>query len=582
MLQDSLRSAVYRSLTKPLADGCEATDTCTTNTQSRTSKSCGPTFLQHTQVKDQQRESEKETSTMRRRDTSEAQLSRVSRGARELTRMIDSMSKSPNLNGQSKHFAGDLLRGSLDLEESLAMLSEIQEGSRRFGLQEPRFSVDGCYTKRSEFVGKFGYQEARHSVDGSSRSSVEQMQRVSASMYRSKQRSGCDEKSRYSFDGSSRTQELERMCQVRFKQSSRLTEEEIGDQETSKYKKFGLQDPRLSVSGSSRERIGELSRVIKESLLQQNLLSRSPEDERTGRITSSVSPTPQPTKAKGTNLVAKLMGLEEVPAQEVEHVEYEDKKKPSNVSRPAIDIDRPKAKKLQLVGEKKKAKPKQKSLQEIIEAMQFKGLLKGTQFDIPRIIPHPFDEMRWESFSRSFAGDKESPPIVIMKPLYLPQWERAEVQKTLLPDKLSGNLIKEKNVSDQDPAFSRSLERGEVKSIEKAEIDGFSIVSQKLQRKEALKARKKADERQKPLLDVKIDAEKKHGKAKRVPISQTNTTPSAPAKSDKRLSRTKTKVFPVKPEPKNSANFVKEKKSPTAKSDAKSTNIKVTAASTSC
>lgn len=100
------------------------------------------------------------------KERSDWQLLRVSRGAHELAKMVDSWSKSSNADpGHQKYIVNDLLRGTMELQESVLMLSRLQEDSRRISmmkmmrrggeeedevrphrLQEHRFSADGCST----------------------------------------------------------------------------------------------------------------------------------------------------------------------------------------------------------------------------------------------------------------------------------------------------------------------------------------------------------------------------------------------------------------------------------------------------
>ncbi|KAG0454634.1 hypothetical protein HPP92_023616 [Vanilla planifolia] len=93
---------------------------------------------------DIQIEKEGRDKTMDFRDRIELQLLRVSRGAHELTQLIESWSKSPNVNGQPKHLVNGLLRGSLDLQESLLMLSRLQEAEKRMSMTQKRRQQDGA------------------------------------------------------------------------------------------------------------------------------------------------------------------------------------------------------------------------------------------------------------------------------------------------------------------------------------------------------------------------------------------------------------------------------------------------------
>ncbi|EOA29955.1 hypothetical protein CARUB_v10013058mg [Capsella rubella] len=77
---------------------------------------------------------------------SSMQLLRVSKGIQKLNVAIDSLSKGFSFEAASSRpedIAKDLLRGALDLEESLAMLSSIQEDDVK---QKPRVCKDGGRT----------------------------------------------------------------------------------------------------------------------------------------------------------------------------------------------------------------------------------------------------------------------------------------------------------------------------------------------------------------------------------------------------------------------------------------------------
>ncbi|KAF7154562.1 hypothetical protein RHSIM_Rhsim01G0098000 [Rhododendron simsii] len=58
------------------------------------------------------------------------QLLEVPKGAQQLNQVIDSWSKGMNFDGNSKEIAKDLLKGALDLQESLIMLGKLQEASQ--------------------------------------------------------------------------------------------------------------------------------------------------------------------------------------------------------------------------------------------------------------------------------------------------------------------------------------------------------------------------------------------------------------------------------------------------------------------
>lgn len=176
-----------------------------------------------------------------------------------------------------------------------------------------------------------------------------------------------------------------------------------------------FQNPRLSADGDSIE---ELKKVIRESLAMHNLLNERNNEENfdsgsdmpsTSSSQSSVirisnfsstdsliSSAASTNKAKGPNLIAKLMGLEEIPSKAMQI-------SPSH-QRSVFDIDMPRTRK----------NPKRRTLQEILETA------------------HSFKESDSHShhFHDSFPGQKH--PIVLIKPLHL-SWSQGEAEKTSTP-----------------------------------------------------------------------------------------------------------------------------------------------------
>ena len=69
-------------------------------------------------------------STERSFDPSSLQLMEVSRGAQRLNNMIHSWSRGLRYDERSEDIAKDLLKGALDLQESLLMLRKVQEASQ--------------------------------------------------------------------------------------------------------------------------------------------------------------------------------------------------------------------------------------------------------------------------------------------------------------------------------------------------------------------------------------------------------------------------------------------------------------------
>ncbi|KAL0905835.1 hypothetical protein M5K25_024274 [Dendrobium thyrsiflorum] len=80
------------------------------------------------------------------RERSDLQLLRVSKRAHELKKMIDYWSKSSNSNGQQNDIFNDLLIGTVELQESLLMLSRLQIASSNILMKKTRQS------EREEFA----------------------------------------------------------------------------------------------------------------------------------------------------------------------------------------------------------------------------------------------------------------------------------------------------------------------------------------------------------------------------------------------------------------------------------------------
>ncbi|KAF7152761.1 hypothetical protein RHSIM_Rhsim01G0099800 [Rhododendron simsii] len=209
-----------------------------------------------------------------------------------------------------------------------------------------------------------------------------------------------------------------------------------------------LQMPRLSADGYSRDCFGELRTVIRDSLARQNLLPPSCIEERdfcqkrapdsapgiasTSSSQSSMGHSHEfassnsslsskaPNKPKGSNLIAKLMGIEEFPRKWLEH------EKISSSRRAVFDTDMPKARKPQSAAYM--VDTEQVKLKEIVETAHFKGLLKsnaaeglGLQYRLSNV----------SDSKKRFSED--APPIVVMRPWRISSAEEREprVQKLI-------------------------------------------------------------------------------------------------------------------------------------------------------
>lgn len=326
MPQDSLRSVVYRSFVT--CDDPKGVAECKTIRKSKKIKNASTS---HDDERRREKESKEELQNL-----SCFQMMEVSRGAERLNEVvIDSLSNRPSIDRPSKHIATDLLRGALDLQESLVMLGKLQEASK-------------CIAN-------------------------------STKKHKEKRPSGCR------VDGGNEFEDFEK--------------------------------PRISADRAPKDCYDELREVIRESLARQNLLHKVCEVDRkhselcvdlpsssssqsslihshsSGCSSSSI----RHEKMQGPNLIAKLMGLEEMDSiskkMEKEWVPYR--------RSPLLDIDLPRPKKPQFM--KQKVVREQRTLEEIIETIQFKGILGRKSVD--------------GSFLRRDRLAVDGPPIVIMRPL---------------------------------------------------------------------------------------------------------------------------------------------------------------------
>ncbi|GAV78432.1 DUF4378 domain-containing protein [Cephalotus follicularis] len=311
---------------------------------------------------------------------SSIQLMEVSRGAKKLNHLIDSWYNGPKFDGQSKDIAKDLLKGALDLQESLIMLGKLQEASQYMA------------------------QLRRSQKEKSERRITDEM-------------------------------EIERTTSKRFNEQNY---------------QMGSQRPWLSAEGSSRDCIGELKKVIRESFARQNLLQNtitedgiffqqrnidsasdipSTSSSQSSVVYSnnfvstdfSVSSEALPKKVKRSNLIAKLMGLEELSTKPTQTtlLKKMESQKIMNQRKPIVSIDKLNIRRPQSLVQKEG--PGETTLKEILESMQYKGLLKSNSVKEPRYNSHQYSD----SYSRGRLSDNV-PPIVLIKPVHVPYPELEE------------------------------------------------------------------------------------------------------------------------------------------------------------
>ncbi|TKY44627.1 hypothetical protein E2542_SST30904 [Spatholobus suberectus] len=323
--------------------------------------------------------------TERSFDPSSLQLMEVSRGAQRLNNMIDSWSRGLGYDESSEDIAKDLLKGALDLQESLLMLRKVQEASQHMA----------SLKKKPNGKPERGRFDARV-IDGTSH---------------------CDHFGELSYP-------------------------------------MGFQRRWPLADGSSSSYCNEeLKKVIKESLVRQNLLTTEGLDSAStfhstnssqssgawnDRLSdSSFSPTTS-RKERGSNLVAKLMGLEEAPSRSFPAVMQKQLESPKilNQKRPIFDIDMPKVRKnVEKVNLEHKM-----TLKEILETTHFNGLLKKSPVREPKVRAHHSIDPHYKHF-----GDL--PPIVLMKPRCTPYQECVKSYEHVVPpEELSLRNLKAKAV----------------------------------------------------------------------------------------------------------------------------------------
>ncbi|KAE9600312.1 hypothetical protein Lalb_Chr14g0371581 [Lupinus albus] len=329
-------------------------------------------------------------STERSSDPSSLQLMEVSREAQRLNNMIGSWSRGLSYDGGSEDIAKDLLKGALDLQESLVMLHKVQEASQHLTRLK----------RRQNEKSKSGRNDKRM---------------------------------------------IDRTHSNQFSEQSYL---------------MGFQRPWSSADGSSSSCTEELKKVIKESLVRQNVFPRTASTEtldsasefpstnssqsfgvQTERLSDS-SFSPSTSRKEGRpSLVARLMGLEEAPARSfpVVMLKQLESQKIQNHKRPVFEIDLPKVRKNNSIPEKVNPEG-YKTVREILGTTHYSGLLKSSPVREPKFqVYHHFGDLH----SRQFD---DLPPIVLMKPRYAAYREFVPICEPVPSEELSHRKLKAKAV----------------------------------------------------------------------------------------------------------------------------------------
>lgn len=282
------------------------------------------------------------------------QLLEVSKEAEKLNHVINSWSNEKKLKkNQHKNsiIAKDLLRGALELQESIAMLEKLQEASSyMMGLSRKQKQKLEEGTFDGMVSGVRGFQRPRKSFD-----------------------------------------EMRNVVRDSLLRQNMITNP-VFEEHYYDHRKMGSPDMMPSTSSSTQSSMVYSSNFVpSESSVSSSTFSRS-------------------KKERDSSLIVKLMGLETFPSSPRKHGERE---KILNLAKPLYDIDSPKARRPQLGAQE--VGMKQRSVDEILEKLKFKGFLKnnsvnGLTIDLPES----------EVFASNNSRIDERMPIVVMKPLRYP------------------------------------------------------------------------------------------------------------------------------------------------------------------
>ncbi|XP_028105969.1 uncharacterized protein LOC114305037, partial [Camellia sinensis] len=316
MPQDGLRSAVYRSFV--ICDDPKGVIECKTIRKSKTNPN---------------RSDEKGKSRRNPRNLNSSSAFKeesMKMGSKNVTEedSHNPWSVGMTIDGHSKEIAKDLLKGALDLQGSLIMLGKLQDKlweNRKEKSRGDRIGEVGIERTKSHHFqdhdSQMGFEKLGFSADGCSRDCFDELRTVIR-------------------DGLARQNLLLPSCTEKKAYCDKRTLDSGTD---------------IASTSSSQSFQGFAS---SDSSLKSNA----------------------PHKSKGSNLIAKLMGLEEIPSETVQISPQKklESKKISFQRRPMFEIDMPKARKSHSADYK--VDTEQKKLKEIVkrfENMQFERLVNG-------------------------------------------------------------------------------------------------------------------------------------------------------------------------------------------------------------
>ncbi|XP_071911006.1 uncharacterized protein [Coffea arabica] len=399
MPQDGPKSVVYRSFFS--CDDPKGVVECKTNRKSKTDSLKSKEKVKH--QKNQKNLSTSFSFKEERKDRvskgptdhqlhnpSSYQLMEISRGAQKINQVTDSWPEEKGFDRQTKDIAEELLRGALDLKESLTMLGKLQEASQIMAKLKKK-QKERARGGNHEGIGiertvseRFGYhdrkmlefQNPRLSVDGSTRDCFEELREVI----------------RESF---ARQNLLPKVSNEEKAYSAAKTSEED--------KVYSEEKPYFYRTKS------DFSLDVPSTSSSQSSMFHSHEFDTSSDLSLSKSIEEKP---KAPNVIAKLMGLEAIPPKPLlsNPQKHYGKDKALNQERTPFDIDLPMAS-TRTRFTVQKVDPRPMKLNKLTDDTQYKGLMTGKSVDGPE---HLSNASEWK---KRFAYD--AAPIVIIKPLHV-------------------------------------------------------------------------------------------------------------------------------------------------------------------
>ncbi|XP_020518257.1 uncharacterized protein LOC18426613 isoform X2 [Amborella trichopoda] len=230
------------------------------------------------------RSSSNMTGNYEARSPTSFQLLQISKGAQKLNQMIHSWSNRPNIDSRSREIARELSRGTLDLEDSLIMLGKLQKASRYKVHSQKK-------EKKREGLEREGEEEIEEGLLGRDQRSIHERE---------------FDKPRLSVDGSLRNgaEDLKEMIRESLYRQNLLPQTQskgkspfLNQQKLNPVSEFSSGNPSRNFASSVK---GKSEKTILDYGTKAPL---------------SVLANSKPKRHKAPNVIAKLMGLEELPVE---------------------------------------------------------------------------------------------------------------------------------------------------------------------------------------------------------------------------------------------------------------------------